>query len=96
MIAFTVFAVAATLRTLAHPVVRSHVDRNNAAVSILSTDTVNTFHGHALLAQAAYCENAAAALPQIDMLLVGGDGGKTPRCEHIEAREHSPVRPCLK
>jgi hypothetical protein len=84
MIAFTFFAIAATLRSLAHPVVRSHVRRDNAAsVSILSTDAVDTFHGHALLAQAAYCDDAAAALPQIDMLLIGGDGGETPRCEPV-------------
>jgi len=84
MIARSLFALAVAFRSLAHPVLQSSVARrNSASLSVLSNDTVDIFHQHALLAQAAYCDDAAAALPQIDMLLVGGDGGTTPRCECI-------------
>lgn len=55
-------------------------DSSTSAVVILSNPTVEAFHSHALLAQAAYCDDAQAALPQINMLLIGGDGGSLPRC----------------
>lgn len=55
---------------------------NTANVTALSSSQVDAFLPGALLAQAAYCVNASAALPTIEMLAVGGDGGSTPRCKH--------------
>jgi len=52
---------------------------NKDAVTTLSTSQVQAFAPQALLAQAAYCDNATAALPTVEMLLTGGDGGVTPR-----------------
>lgn len=80
----TLLCIGYAAVALAYPVSRPlgvRDDANSTAVAVLSTDAVDAFHGHALLAQAAYCENAAAALPDIKMLLIGGDGGTTPRCK---------------
>lgn len=55
-------------------------DISDLGVTTLSNSSVEVFHQHALLAQAAYCDDATAALPQVDMITIGGDGGTIPRC----------------
>ncbi|KAF8308333.1 alpha/beta-hydrolase [Clavulina sp. PMI_390] len=73
-----ILAIQASL-VLSYPVSRPIARGNSASVSVLSTDSVDTFHEHALLSQAAYCSSPQIALPTIDYILTGGDGGTTPR-----------------
>ncbi|KAF8308331.1 alpha/beta-hydrolase [Clavulina sp. PMI_390] len=73
-----ILAIQASL-VLSYPVSRPVIRSNSASVTVLSNDSVNAFHQHALLAQAAYCSEPQVALPTIDYILTGGDGGSTPR-----------------
>lgn len=77
------YVIAAVSIAIAAPLRRTPISRDGTSTTSvipISNATVEAFHGHALLAQAAYCDNAAAALPNVNMILVGGDGGTTPRC----------------